>query len=50
MRRLCAWCRKDLDTGQQLTDEQYKIASQEASHGICKECERKLFPLEGGKN
>jgi len=38
MRRLCAWCQKDLDTGKQLTPEEYETASPEATHGICKEC------------
>ena len=42
MKRICAWCKKDLDTGEQLTEEQYKIASQDASHGMCPECDKKV--------
>ena len=41
MIRLCAWCKKDLDTGKQLTDEEYKEISKDASHGICEECLKK---------
>ena len=46
MRRLCAWCRKDLDTDEQLSDEEYIIASKEATHGICAECEKRAFGLQ----
>ncbi len=46
MRRLCAWCRKDQDTGQQLTEAEYKEASPGASHGCCQECEVKYFKGE----
>ena len=45
MRRLCAWCRKDMDTGQQLTDEEYArtcTLEAEATHGICPECAEEL--------
>jgi len=39
MIRLCAWCKKDLDTGKQLSDEEYKeLSKKAASHGMCKEC------------
>ena len=41
MIRLCAWCKKDLDTGEQLTDAKYKELSKSASHGMCSECFRK---------
>ena len=29
--RLCAWCKKDIETGKQLTDVEYKEASKEAT-------------------
>ena len=38
MRRLCAWCRKDKDTGEHLTDAEYEAASKNATNGICEEC------------
>jgi len=38
---LCAWCKKDMGTGQQLTDDEYKILSKDATHGICQECLKK---------
>ncbi len=46
MRRLCAWCRKDLDTGKQLSEEEYKTASLEATHGMCPECYKKATGLQ----
>ena len=40
MKRLCSWCKKDIDTGEQLTDEEYKRLSEDATHGMCPECYR----------
>jgi len=43
MRRLCAWCLKDIETGEQLTDVEYiKV---DATHGMCEAC----YKLEGDK-
>lgn len=41
LQRICAWCKKDMDTGRQLTDEEYKALELEATHGICPECSEK---------
>ena len=30
-----------MDTGKQLTDDEYKILSKDATHGICPECSEK---------
>ena len=38
VKRLCAWCKKDLDTGKQFTDKEYEELSKNASHSMCKEC------------
>ena len=38
VRRLCCWCKRDMDTGEQLTNEEYIVASHTASHGMCKIC------------
>ena len=38
MRRLCAWCKKDLDTKIQLSDDEYDRVTNTATHGICDEC------------
>lgn len=45
MRRLCAWCKRDLDTGDQLTDEEYTKLSEDASHGMCLPCYGKAVEL-----
>ncbi len=53
MVRLCAWCKKDLDTGEQLTDEEYKRLSEDATHGMCEACsavELKKYQKEKDKN
>jgi len=42
LQRICAWCKKDMDTGKQLTDDEYKILNKEATHGICPECSKKM--------
>ncbi|KKN16949.1 hypothetical protein LCGC14_0970660 [marine sediment metagenome] len=48
MKRLCAWCKKDLDTGKQLTDEEYKRLSEGATHGMCPDCyDKEVRKLEG---
>lgn len=44
--RLCAWCKKDLDTDRQLTDAEYKAQSPLATHGICPPCSKGLFSPE----
>ena len=44
MMRLCAWCKKDMDTGRQLTDEEYNACEETATHGICPKCEAEYFP------
>jgi len=44
MRRLCSWCLKDIETGEQLTDAEYK-AEVDATHGMCEAC----YKLEGDK-
>lgn len=47
--RVCAWCRIDLDTGQQLTIEEYQLTclpDSKTSHGICPECKEKGFRLQ----
>lgn len=46
LRRLCAWCWKDLDTGEQLTKIEYIELSPDASHGICPPCEKRAFSLQ----
>ncbi len=38
IRRVCAWCKKDMDTGEHLTDEEYERLRAEAIHGICENC------------
>lgn len=42
---ICAWCKKDKNTGRQLTDEEYLAVNSTASHGICPECSAKHFPI-----
>jgi len=42
---ICAWCKKDIKTGRQLTDEEYIAVNSTASHGICPECSAKHFPI-----
>ena len=50
MQRICAWCRKDLDTGQQLTDAEYEAASKTATHGVCQECsDKEINKYKGGR-
>ncbi len=47
--RVCAWCKIDLDTGQQLTDEEYNLTchlDSVTSHGICPPCEERAFGLQ----
>lgn len=49
--RLCAWCKKDIETGKQLTDVEYKEASKEATHGMCRDCYREqINKMEGTNN
>ena len=38
LQRICSWCKKDMDTGRQLTDTEYKELSKVATHGMCPEC------------
>ena len=47
MKLLCAWCKKDMNTGEQLTNDEYFKLSEAAAHGICPECARKM---EAGEN
>ncbi len=52
MRRICAWCKTDLDTEEQLTDEEYKRISEsgETTHGVCEDCyEKETKAMEGGR-
>ena len=42
MIRICAWCKKNIDTGKQLTDKQYKALESTATHGICKSCYKNI--------
>ncbi len=44
IKKLCAWCRKDIDTGEQLTDEEYNALEKVATHGICPACLTKYYP------
>lgn len=44
--RVCAWCRKDIDTGEQLTDKEYEattVPGAQVSHAICPVCREKHF-------
>ena len=44
---ICAWCKKDMQTGRQLSNQEYeKTRTPEAkeSHGICPACSAKHFP------
>lgn len=45
VKRICAWCCKDLDIGHQLTDAEYEALENIATHGICPECTAKQFPI-----
>lgn len=42
MKRLCAWCKSEIEDdnnpGKQLSDEEYIEASEEATHGMCEKC------------
>ena len=38
--RACSWCKKDLDTDQQLTDDEFALVK---NHGICPSCYQKLM-------
>ena len=38
IRRHCAWCKKDIDTGEQLTEQEYERLRAVATHGICENC------------
>ena len=44
LQRICAWCKKDLDTGRQLTDEEYLAVNETATHGICPKCSERFSP------
>ncbi len=46
MYRICAWCKKDLDTDKQYTDEEYIALMDETTGGICPECEAKAIRLQ----
>ena len=35
---ICAWCKSDMVTGEPLTDEEYELLRNEATHGICTGC------------
>jgi len=41
VKRLCSWCKTDMDTGEKLTDEEYIRLSEEATHGMCGDCYKK---------
>ena len=45
LKRICAWCKKDIETGQQLSGEEYIAVNPTATHGMCRECEAKHFPI-----
>jgi hypothetical protein len=46
MKRLCAWCRRDMDTREILSEDEYKKQSKNATHGMCQECLEKQLKVE----
>ncbi|KKM99295.1 hypothetical protein LCGC14_1149310 [marine sediment metagenome] len=53
MIRVCAWCKKDLETGRQLTDAEfdaYAALETASTHGICPECSEKQLSENVGEN
>ncbi|KKM71794.1 hypothetical protein LCGC14_1426990 [marine sediment metagenome] len=48
-RRICAWCKIDLETGEQLTDEEYNLTclpEAEETHGMCPDCSERATNLQ----
>ena len=42
MKRMCAWCRRELDQSERREDLQ-------VTHGVCRACRRRFFPSPKAK-